>query len=153
MIHTAIRRGTLLVVAVVLSTGCGSSTPVAPTAITQPPVAAVRPPAPNFPPPSGPSRTFTVDHPLAPRVLDYTRQSQFVLYDNGAFALQYPSSIGDYRGGYTESNGVITFEWEGWSIAGPWSATGTINDGVLTMRYNSIMQLTDFEDAAYRLTQ
>jgi hypothetical protein len=36
------------------------------------------------------------DHQLAPRVMDYTKQSQFVLYDNGAFALRYPASIGDY---------------------------------------------------------
>jgi hypothetical protein len=47
---------------------------------------------------------------------------------------------------------VITFEWEGWSVAGPWGATGTITDGVLTVKYNLIMQLSDFEDAAYRLT-
>jgi hypothetical protein len=86
-------------------------------------------------------------------VRDYTEQSRFVLYDNGAFVLQYASLGGEYRGGYTESNGIITFEWEGWSLAGPWGATGTLNSGSLTVRYNVIMQLTDFEDAVYRLTQ
>jgi hypothetical protein len=71
--------------------------------------------------------------------------------DNGAFALQYASLGIEYRGGYTESNGVITFQWEGWSVAGPWGATGTLKDGSLTVQYNLIMQLTDFEDAVYGL--
>jgi hypothetical protein len=86
-------------------------------------------------------------------VRDYTKNSRFVLYDNGAFALQYVSVGGEYRGGYTEANGGITFEWEGWSAAGAWGATGTVNGGSLTVRYNDIMQLTDFEDAVYRVTQ
>lgn len=55
----------------------------------------------------------------------------------------------EYRGGYTESNGVITFEWEGSSVAGTWSATGTVKDGSLTVQYNLAMQLSDFEDALY----
>ena len=54
-----------------------------------------------------------------------------------------------YRGGYSESNGVITFQWEGWSIAGAWGATGTLKDGSLTVQYNIIMMLSDFEDAVY----
>ena len=80
---------------------------------------------------------------------DYTKQSRFVLYDNGAFALQYVSLGIEYRGGYTESNGVITFQWEGWSSAGAWGATGTLKDGSLTVQYNLIMGLSDFEDAVY----
>jgi len=89
------------------------------------------------------------------QVRDYTKHSLFVLYDNGAFVLQYPTVAGGggYRGGYTETNGAITFEWEGWSVAGPWGATGTLKDGSLTVRYNGIMQLTDFEDAVYLLAQ
>jgi hypothetical protein len=49
------------------------------------------------------------------------------------------------------ANGVITFEWEGWSVAGPWGATATISDDSLSVEYNLIMQLTDFEDAVYVL--
>jgi hypothetical protein len=64
--------------------------------------------------------------------------------------LRYPG-IGDYRGGYTETDGAITFDWEGWSIAGQWGATGTLKNGVLTVQYNFIMQMSDFEDAAYVL--
>jgi hypothetical protein len=90
---------------------------------------------------------------LSYRVSEYTKKSRFVLYDNGAFVLMFPSiGEGGYRGGYTETNGAITFEWEGWSVAGPWGATGTLKDGSLTVRYNGIMQLTDFEDAVYLLT-
>ena len=83
---------------------------------------------------------------------DYTRNSRFVLYDNGAFVLQYPSlSEGGYRGGYQDANGVIMFEWEGWNVAGPWGATGTLKRDSLTIQYNEIMQLADFEDASYVL--
>ncbi len=67
---------------------------------------------------SGPSRTFFFDRELSYPVSDYTKKSQFVLYDNGAFVLQYPSlGEGGYRGGYKDANGVITFEWEGWNIS------------------------------------
>ena len=152
--YTAISRGTLVSL-VLLSIACGGSTPTAPTASSQrsaapsPPV----PPSSNFPAVSGPSRTFTFDRELTYGVSGYTKQSRFVLYDNGAFALQYVSLGIEYRGGYTESNGVITFQWEGWSIAGAWGATGTLKDGSLTVQYNLIMQLSDFEDAVYGLKQ
>ena len=153
MNHIAVLRRTLIVLFVALSCACAGSTPTAPTPPRQSVILpAPAPPQTNFPPASGPSRTFTFDHTFGPTAADYTKQSRFVLYDDGAFVLQYLSLIGDYRGGYSESNGVITFGWEGWSVAGPWGATGTLQDGVLTVHYNLIMQLTDFEDAAYRLS-
>src|SRR5580765_8866549 len=150
--HTAISRGALVGM-MALCIACGHSAPTAPSASGQSPAAPSTPtPAPspsNFPPLSGQSRTFAFNHELTYRVTDYTKQSRFVLYDNGAFVLQYVSLGGEYRGGYTESNGVITFQWEGWSSAGPWGATGTLKDGSLTVQYNLIMQLSDFEDAVY----
>jgi hypothetical protein len=98
---------------------------------------------------SGPSRTFVFDHELSYPVSDYTKKSRFVLYDNGAFSLQYPSVGGlGYRGGYQDANGVIAFGWEGGS---PWGATGTLNGGSLTVQYNTSMLLSDFEDAVYTL--
>jgi hypothetical protein len=147
-----ISRGTFVGL-VVLSIACGRSTPTAPTASSQSPAVpspSASPPT-NFPALSGPSRTFAFDHELTYPVHDYTKRSRFVLYDNGAFALQYLD--GQYRGGYTESNGVITFQWEGWSSAGPWSATGTLRDGSMSVQYNLIMGLSDFEDAMYGLKQ
>lgn len=78
--------------------------------------------------------------------------SRYVLYDDGAFGLQYASPrFGnfEYRGTYTESSGEVDFQWEGWSAAGPWGATAKITEESLTVRYNLIMQLTDFEDGVY----
>jgi hypothetical protein len=99
---------------------------------------------------SGPSRTFVFDRALSYPVSDFTKTSRFVLYDNGAFVLQY-AGLGEYRGGYRDENGILTFEWEGWSSAGPWGASGTLSGDSLTVEYNLIMQLTDFEDAVYVL--
>jgi hypothetical protein len=155
MRYTAILRGTLVGL-VLLSIACGRSTPAAPTAGSQGPAVPslpAPPPPTNFPALSGLSRTFTFDHELTYPLRDYTKQSRFVLYDNGAFTLQYVSLGMEYRGGYTESNGVITFQWEGWSTAGPWGATGTLKDGSLTVQYNLIMTFSDFEDAVYGLKQ
>jgi len=138
---------------VLLSVGCGHSTLTAPTASSQG-SAVASPPAPpptNFPALPGLSRTFTFDRELTYQLRDYTKQSRFVLYDNGAFALQYLSLGGEYRGAYTESNGIIAFQFEGWSIAGAWGATGMLKDGSLTVQYNLIMRLSDFEDAVYGL--
>jgi hypothetical protein len=138
----------------VLSVGCGSSAPTSPTGLNQPQaVPSATPPSPtSFPPPSGPSRTFTFDRELSYRVSDYTRQSRFVLYDNGGFVLQYAGLGIQYRGRYAETKGAITFEWEGWSVAGPWGATATVKGDALTVQYNLIMQLSDFEDAVYTAT-
>jgi hypothetical protein len=151
---TGVARGALVSL-VLLSIACGGSTPSAPTPTSQSTaVPSPTPPPPlNVPPLSGPSRTFTFDHDLAHPLSDYTTKSRFALYDNGGFALEYVSLGIEYHGRYTESNGVITFQWEGWSIAGAWAATGTLNNGALTVQYNSIMRLSDFEDAVYRLTQ
>jgi hypothetical protein len=153
VMHTAISGGTLVGV-MVLAIACGHSAPAAPSASRQSPAVPSTPaPSPsNFPPLSGLSRTFVFNHELTYRLTDYTKQSRFVLYDNGAFVLQYVSLGLEYRGGYTESNGVITFQWEGWSTAGAWGATGTLKDGSLTVQYNLIMQLSDFEDAVYVAT-
>jgi hypothetical protein len=100
---------------------------------------------------SGRSRTFIFDRGLSYPVSGYTNESRFVLYDNGAFVLQYVGLGIEYRGGYTEVNEVINFQWEGWSTAGPWGATGTVNGTSLTVRYNAVMQWSDFEDAMYAL--
>jgi hypothetical protein len=150
--NTTVRRGAAVIL-LVLCSACGSSAPTSPTVIPQPqPLPTPSPPPPRtFPPLSGPSRTFAFDHELTHPVRDYTKRSRIVLYDNGAFVLRY-DGLGEYRGGYTESSGIITFEWEGWSAAGPWGARGTLEKTSLTIQFNFIMQMTDFEDAVYVLT-
>jgi hypothetical protein len=100
---------------------------------------------------SGASRTFVYGGAPSDPVGNDTKASRFVLYDNGAFVLQYVALSAQYRGKYTEANGVISFEWEGWSVAGPWGATGTLNGDSLAVHYNSVMQWTDFQDAVYTL--
>jgi hypothetical protein len=83
-------------------------------------------------------------------VSGYTTRSRYVLYDNGAFALQYSDNGGfEYLGGYTAANGIITFKWDGWSTAGPWGATGTLKGDTLTVAYSEGMMMADFEDAVY----
>ena len=47
--------------------------------------------------------------------------------------LVVPAERTRYRGG---GNGVITFEWEGWSVAGPWGATGTLQGATLIVQDN-----------------
>src|SRR5262245_35766305 len=150
--HTTLRHGAAVVL-LVLSAACGGTGPTAPTTATQSPALPAPTPTPpiTFPPLSGPSRTFVFDHALSYPVSEYTKNSRFVLYENGAFVLQYVSLGGQYRGKYTEANGVMDFQWEGWSAAGPWGATGTVKGDTLTVQYNLIMQLTDFEDAVYGL--
>ena len=145
-----IRMGAIALVLVL--SACSGSGPTSPSPTSPQPSSSptTLPPAKTFPPLSGPSRTFNFDHELAYPVRGYTKSSRFVLYDNSAFVLQYPG-IGEYRGGYTATDGTITFEWEGWSTAGPWSATGTLTGDLLTVRYNFIMQMTDFEDAVHQL--
>jgi hypothetical protein len=114
---------------------------------------------------SGPSRNFIFDGDLTyllrsadPHwrldVSDYTKKSRFVLYDNGAFVLQYPTLGGDgYPGKYQDANGVIMFmcEFNGRSVGDPWDATGTLKGDSLTVQYDEGMKHIDFEDAVYVL--
>jgi hypothetical protein len=72
-----------------------------------------------------------------------------VLYEDGRFALEYPHVT--YRGTYIQDGATITFGWEAGSTAGPWGAEGSLSNGQLTVRYNLVMLLSDFEDAVYAL--
>jgi hypothetical protein len=106
-------------------------------------------------PTGGPARVFDYAS-AATAVADYTRASRFVLYDNGTFQLQaVDMSSGNvmvWAGRYAVAGAVVNFDWDGTSAAGPWGATGTLEGNSLTVQYNLIMQLTDFENAVYVLT-
>src|SRR5687768_11605681 len=104
---TTVRHGAVVLL-LVFFIACGNSAPTSSTVTGQPRAVPSTTPAPptTFPPLTGPARTFIFDRQLSYPISHYTRASRFVLYDNGAFALQYASLGGDYRGGYTEANGV-----------------------------------------------
>jgi hypothetical protein len=145
MMHIARPAGTLM--ALVLLGACSASpTAPVPPAVTPPAVA----PSPEATPVAG-TRVFAFKSPAQPAqtVGWYTPGSRYVLYEDGRFALEYPH--GTYRGTYVQNGAAITFSWEGSSRAGPWGAEGSLRDGQLTVRYNMIMMLSDFDDAIYAL--
>ena len=149
-----------VVILLALLAACGGAPP-APS--LPPPGPAPRPlvdPAPpmTFPPLSGPSRTFLFYRDVASyRVSDLTRQSRVILFDNGAFALQYPPNqygTGVFRGAYQDAGGLLMFlfEGQGRTVGTPWNdATATLESDLLTLTYSERMQHSDFENAVYML--
>jgi hypothetical protein len=77
------------------------------------------------------------------RVSHFTEASSYVLYENGAFVLQYPTGV--LAGAYRRENSRISFRF-----AGGGDAEGTLVGDVLEIRYSERMQHSDFENAAYR---
>ena len=74
-----------------------------------------------------------------------------MLYENGAFSLQYPSfSDPGYLGTYRQENDRITLDF---NADGSWDASGTLNGDLLEVRYSEMMQHSDFENAVYRRSQ
>jgi hypothetical protein len=155
--NTTIRRNAGVVL-LVFSVACGSSEPTSPSGPRQP--SSLPSPTPSrlpisFPPLSGPSRTFIFDGELSYPVRDFTRESRFILYDNGAFGLQYPGLEYVFRGGYQDANGVLMFLFDsstGRNVDEPWDdATGTLKGNLLTVQYDETMRHSDFEDAVYVL--
>jgi len=156
-------EGGAVIVQLALSAACGSSVPTSPTGMSPSPngshvlpgvtpqPSVTLPPSvlpTSFPPLSGPSRTFRFER-ADYQVSLYTKESHFVLYDNGAFALQvggqYP---GQYRGLFTtQENGLLQFSFE--SNWPSWSGTGKLEGDSLTVEYNTMMQMDDFENAVY----
>jgi hypothetical protein len=139
MMNAAGRRAALLAL-LVLSPACGTDMGLSTAPTSTPPATVGVPPA--FPAVKRSARIYVaLDSSPLP--------SRYVLYDDGTFVLQYSRANLEYRGTYHEAYGAIAFEWEGWSVAGPWGATGSLSDDALAVRYNLIMQLSDFEDGLY----
>jgi hypothetical protein len=137
--NTAVRRGAI-VVFLVCSVACGSSGPTSPSRISP------------SPPLSGPSRTFILsDSELGYPIRDFTQHPYFVLYDNGAFVLQYPfTAYGTFRGQYRETNGVMPFMFDGFTFDEV-DATGTVRGDLLAVEYTETMKQNDFQNAVYVL--
>jgi hypothetical protein len=133
-----------------LSAGCSAGhQPMAPSTVDATPPAASAETTCAFATPSQSAQVYMFAEPAGAPVAAYTRCSRFVLYDNGVFDLQYGHGP-SYEGTYGVRDAVVDFKWDGWSIAGPWGSTATLVGDTLTVHYNSLMQLTDFEDAVYR---
>jgi hypothetical protein len=78
--------------------------------------------------------------------------SRYVLYEDGAFGLQYGNPMWgfhEYPGRYSRADSVITFNFDGWNSAGPWQADGVVHGDSLFVRYNDVMLWSDFEDGVY----
>jgi hypothetical protein len=148
-----VRCGTLLAF-LVFAVACGNgdgptapgSTPSTPTPLPTPP-----PPPAGQPPLTGPATTYLFfSGPLSAPVSPDTRDSSYVLYDNGAFSFQYVSLAVQYPGSYRQEDGRIYFDFEADSS---WDASGTLNDDLLGVRYSDRMVHSDFENAVYRRSQ
>ena len=158
--NTTVRRSAV-VVFLVFTVACGNVPPTSPSKITPPtPPPSIPPPNPlTFPPLSGPSRTLIYDEEESSPASNFTKGSRFVLYDNGAFVLQYPPSIygdGAFRGQDQSANGVLMFlfEFSGRSVGTPFDdATATLRGDSLTVQYKESMQHADFENAVYVLAR
>jgi hypothetical protein len=59
------------------------------------------------------------------------------------------SSSGEWSGRYARTDSVLVFHYNAWSAAGELGARGTLRGDTLLLRYNLVMQLTDFEDGVY----
>lgn len=83
----------------------------------------------------------------------FGHDSRFLFFADGSFDLQTETEWGwhTYSGTYRRTGYEIAFEWEGWSAAGPWEATATIDGNRIHVEYNIVMWLTDFDPGTYEL--
>jgi hypothetical protein len=152
-LHITRRLGPTLAILAFVGACSRSETMPAPSPI-QAPLAAVRPATwvPSWPSHSRAARAYAAVSPTPWSAHASALHSRFLLFDNGDVALQYSSAsrpFFEYLGTYRENAGTVTFDWEGWSVAGAWGATGTITEQELAVKFNIIMSLSDFEDATY----
>lgn len=79
------------------------------------------------------------------RNLRHAPGSQYLLYGNGVFGLRYDAFAHVYLGSYRQDYDTILFMFGGAS-----TATGTLKEDLLEVRYSDIMVHSDFENAIYR---
>jgi hypothetical protein len=145
---TAGVRYAALIGLLVFAVGCSAgNAPTTPTPPPSPPAPVQPPPALDVPPLEGPSSLYLFSGTLAYPVSDYTKHSRYVLYDNGAFALHFPTvTVNPYLGAYVIQNNQVLFNFAGSS---QWNATATVNGDSLEVLYSQMMQHADFENAIY----
>ena len=78
--------------------------------------------------------------------------SWFTFNSDGRFVLGYSeASRADlaYTGRYSRVGPVVSLKFDAWSAAGPMEATAILGPDTLKVKFNVVMQLTDFEDGDY----
>jgi hypothetical protein len=152
---TAIIRYGVLVGVLAFISGCDGAGPSPSPLPTASPVQPTAPqPPPGVPTLSGPATTYHFSDAILYPVQPYTITSRYVLHDNGAFELVYPSSPaggGTYTGTYAREGDRISFRFV--SVSQDAGATGTLRGDLLEVRYTINMHMSDFEDAVYRRAQ
>jgi hypothetical protein len=74
-----------------------------------------------------------------------------VLFDDGTFVLQY-GTTGEYGGRYSGVEPDIRLTFDGFRVPED-GANATLADDTLTVRYDTLMAMSDFEDAIYTLVR
>lgn len=139
--------------------GCSETAPVAPIL----PVVPASPPPPqhpvSFPDPlafPAPSRDAQVYVQLSDSLYAYLYgyfaskvTSRYVLYDDGAFALQFASAkqYWEFTGTYVKTEQGIQFLFL--SDQNDWDAYGKLEGNVMQVAYSAIMVDGDFNNGAY----
>jgi hypothetical protein len=118
----------LLVVSLALAAGCGSPPPWAPT-ITGPAVLY--------------QRVSSARYGSDAYLLSLGPDSAFVIVLPGG------GTHWAWSGTYGRADSVLVFRYNAWNAAGESSARGTLRGDTLLLRYNDIMQMTDWEDGVY----
>jgi hypothetical protein len=149
VVSTFVRRAALAGV-LALFMACGDGDQFTAPTLPRPVAAPVPSPLPSDPPLSGATTTYQFSAPLSYHVSPWTERSSFVLYESGAFSLQY-EAFEPYLGAYQREGNRITFAFSG-HASSTGTAIGTLTDGgdLLEIRFSRGMQLSDFEDAIYR---
>jgi len=77
---------------------------------------------------------------------------RFVIGDDGRFALQFNSAKSgffEYPGSHSLVERTFEFAFDARNTAGPWVATGTLEENCISVEYDIIMWLADFRDGKY----
>lgn len=153
----------LLAAALALTMGCADLTPpVAPRAppapsaptTAAPPAATPTTPAPPFPALARGAEVYEAEPSLygASAYHGGWLASRFVLFGDERFTLQFSSpawGFFEYGGRYARVDSAIAFAFDGASIAGPWQATGTLGGDRLRVKFNDLMEHSDFVSGVY----
>lgn len=79
-------------------------------------------------------------------------EERYDVADDGTFRLQFLSArygFFEYLGSHTRAGAVLDLAFDDSNTAGEWRASGTLDGDCLTVEYNLVMFLADFEDGVY----